>query len=109
MPHALLLVMAPILHPIAARLGDLLAWYPGVGINVLRETLGVWQVVRSLPFDNAGALGVLLCDGAITPCAEKDCALVMPLILAAERQRSLTQRSGETWSQGRQGTPGQVA
>lgn len=90
MPHALLLVKSPVIHPIAARPGDLLAWYPTKGINVMREKHGQWHMVRSLPFDNAGALGVLLCDETVTPFSEQDAAIVRPLVQEAVRRRLQT-------------------
>jgi hypothetical protein len=62
-----MLVNAPILHPIAARAGDVLAWYPARRIAVLRDDGRTCLVVRALPFDNAGALAGLLADGIIEP------------------------------------------
>lgn len=109
MPNALILVTAPILHPVAAAAGDVLAWYPAVGINVLRETRHGMQIVRSLPYDNAGALGVLLCDGAITPFSEQDVALVRPLVQAAARRRLERIVNDATVSRQTTETPGQVA
>lgn len=100
MPAALLLVNDPILHPIAARAGDLLAWYPAVGINALRQVRGTWHVMRSLPFDNAGALAGLLADGAITPYAEQDAVQALPLIRAAQRLTRPSQTSGSPASHG---------
>jgi len=72
MPAALLLVTSPMLHPIAARAGDVLAWYPAADIAVMRRvSAGRWVTVRALGFDNAGALAGLLADDIIRPlCAD---------------------------------------
>ena len=84
MPAALLTVLAPILHPIAARAGDVLAWYPARDIAVLRLKGPRWVVVRALGFDNAGALAVLLADDAIIPYGPAD-ATVLRLQLPPSR------------------------
>lgn len=86
MAPSLILVVSPILHPIAARPHDLLAWYPATGIAVLRARRGVWRVVRVLPFDNAGALGGLLADELIVPFSDEDAA-ALSLALRAQPAR----------------------
>lgn len=72
MPIALLLVLSPILHPIAARRGDVLAWYPSRSIVAARRVGGRWRALRRLPFDNAGALAGLLADEIIAPFSAED-------------------------------------
>ncbi len=74
-----MVVNAPILHPIAASAGHCLAWYVGVSIAVLREAHGTWQVVRRLPFDNAGALAGHLIDGTLTPFSDEDADRLLPV------------------------------
>lgn len=66
MPAALLLVNAPVLHPIAAAAGQYIAWYPAEDVVVLALEGRRWRIVRRLGFDNAGAIGVQLADGALT-------------------------------------------
>jgi hypothetical protein len=66
MPAALLLVVSPILHPVAARAGEYLAWLPAEDVTVLRRRGAGWRVVRRLGHDNAGAIAGLLADGALT-------------------------------------------
>lgn len=96
MPAALLLVESPILHPIAARAGDVLAWYPAADIAVMRRTApGQWDTVRTLGFDNAGALAGLLADEAIRPVSAADAARVRPL-LARHRLSLPEARTGQT-------------
>jgi hypothetical protein len=87
MPAALILVLSPILHPIAARAGDVLAWYPARSIVALRNVNGRWRAIRRLPFDNAGALAGLMADEAIQPFSDEDAALLHPLFPIPLRPR----------------------
>jgi hypothetical protein len=80
MPATLFEVVSPILHPIAAKAGHALAWFPGVSIVVLRETPAGWEAVRRLPFDNAGALAGLMADGAIAPFSDAQAAVIRQLL-----------------------------
>ncbi len=66
MPAALLLVNSPVLHPIAAAAGQYIAWFPAEDLVVLALDGQRWRIVRRLGFDNVGALGVQLEDGALT-------------------------------------------
>jgi hypothetical protein len=85
MPAALLLVNDPIMHPIAARSGDLLAWYPDITIEVLRRGRGQWVVIRGLGVDNKGALAGLLADGVISPASDAHGARVRALMAIPPR------------------------
>jgi hypothetical protein len=58
--------MSPILHPIAAAAGQYIGWYPAEDVVVLARDGPRWRVVRRLGFDNIGAVGVHLADGALT-------------------------------------------
>lgn len=66
MPAALLLVVSPILHPIAAAAGQFILWEAGVDLLVLEKTRLGWRIVRRLGYDNGGAMGVHLVDGALS-------------------------------------------
>ena len=92
MLSALLLVHDPILHPIAARPGDVLAWYAATDIAVLRCQRGAWSVVRRLGHDNAGALAGLLALDVIVPFSDEDARLVsqwlVPPASATSREAS---------------------
>lgn len=59
-------VVSPILHPVAARVGDVIVVRVGapVALAVVRSVRGAWQVVRVGP-PNYGALLIPLTDGAI--------------------------------------------
>lgn len=62
-------VCSPILHPVAARTGDVLIVRPGHPthpIVVIRRVAGAWEPVRIGP-PNYGALLVQEDEGAITP------------------------------------------
>lgn len=83
-----MLVNAPILHPIAARAGDVLAWYPATDIAVARLVHGRWVCVRRLGFDNAGALAGLLADDVIAPLSDADAALLRHQLAAPSRPES---------------------
>jgi hypothetical protein len=67
MPAALLLVTSPILHPVPAAAGNVLAWFVADRLEVWARRGGAWAVVRVLPHDNAGALAGLLADEIIEP------------------------------------------
>ena len=67
MPATLLLVTSPILYPVAAGAGTVLAWFVADRLEVWARRGGVWDIVRTLPHDNAGALARLLADEIITP------------------------------------------
>ncbi len=82
---ALLLVCSPVLHPIAARAGHYVAWYPGLDLVVLAETSRGWRVVRRLGHDNIGALGGHLLDGALTVVYERGAGQVAPPHVPAHR------------------------
>lgn len=88
MPAALLVVLHPIMHPIAARAGDVLAWYPSRGIRVLRDAGTTCTVVRTLPFDNAGALAGLLADRIIEPYDDEAAQALRQLLPAWRVQPS---------------------
>ena len=72
MSGILLNVLTAILHPIAARAGDVLAWHPARCIRVLRADGRQCRIVRELPLDNARALAALLADDIIAPCDGED-------------------------------------
>ena len=74
MPAALAIVNSPILHPVAARAGDVLAWFPARTIEVWRHEASGWRLVRSLPHDNSGALAGLLADEIIAPVSAEHSA-----------------------------------
>ena len=74
MPAALAIVNSPILHPVAARAGDVLAWFPARTIEVWRHEAAGWRLVRSLPHDNSGALAGLLADEIIAPVSAEHSA-----------------------------------
>jgi hypothetical protein len=76
MPAALARVLSPLLHPIAARSGDVIAWYPARDIAVARRVCGSWVCVRRLGHDNAGALAGLLADGIISPLSDADARIL---------------------------------
>ena len=80
MPAALLTVLAPILHPIAARAGDVLVWHPTITIVVARKQGGAWREVRRLRHDNSGSLAGLLADDIIAPFSAHDAALLRVLL-----------------------------
>jgi hypothetical protein len=63
---AVLRVDRPILHPVPAAAGQFIVWYPGEDLVVFAKTGRGVRLVRRLGFDNAGAIGVQLCDGALT-------------------------------------------
>ena len=83
MSAALIRVVSPILHPIAARAGDVLAWHPARCIRVLRDDGRRCRVVRELPHDNAGALAGLLADEVIVPLDDAEAALLARYLRAA--------------------------
>ena len=76
----LFIVVSPILHPLAAAVGDVIGWYPARDIVVMRRRRGRITILRRLGFPNDGALGVQLCDGALSPFSPRDEALVRQLI-----------------------------
>jgi hypothetical protein len=92
MPAALLLVTSPILHPVPAAAGNVLAWFVADRIEVWARRAGGWDVVRTLPHDNAGALAGLLADDIITPVSPAHDARVRAALrsstLAPERQQA---------------------
>lgn len=93
MPAHLAVVVSPILHPLAARKGDLLAWYPAETIEVLRRVRGRWVIVRGLGFDNAGALAGLLADGAIEPASPSHAARIRAALAVASSPRRPVRRA----------------
>ena len=92
MPAARWLVRSPILPPIAARPGDVLAWFPARGISVVRRQGRGWTSVRALPFANAGALAGLLAEETVTPYdAASERLLASQLAAALLRPRAGSQ------------------
>lgn len=66
-------VIAPFIHPVPARQGDVLVVRPGtaVPIAVVRRVRGTWTVVHVGP-PNFGALLIPLCDGLLMPQTPAD-------------------------------------
>lgn len=85
----LLIVVDPILHPVPARSGDILAWYAARGITVFRRVGSVWRVVRKLSHDNAGALAALMADGAIVPASAAHEARLRQALPSADRSQAV--------------------
>jgi hypothetical protein len=71
-------VLSPIVHPVAAAAGQYIAWYPGQDLVVLRPTRSGYRIKRRLGFDNAGALGMQLENGAITCVYERGSGQRLP-------------------------------
>lgn len=69
-------VVSPILHPVAAREGDVLVVRPGtaVPLAVVRKKGAGWECIRTGP-PNYGALLLPLLDGAIAPQTPEDALL----------------------------------